>query len=126
MAKIKEVAYRKYQLDWMMTHGYTVNDVIDQLENAAKQSFDEEDVNEHIQDHAGITRLFDQAGDIFLYETGFDGSMWVCYQEFLDAEFLDAEYMKELLSSSEYEEYLKEAGVKDFQIVKCIEFFEGS
>lgn len=37
----------------------------------------------------------------FLDEEGFDGELYVCFEEFLEAEYQDKEYMKELLSNDE-------------------------
>lgn len=45
----------------------------------------------------------------YLFEFGFSGSIYVCFEEFLGAEFLDAEYMKSLLTedSAFWRAYMK-------------------
>lgn len=30
---IKTIAYEKYKLDWMMAHGYTLSDVMNELDD---------------------------------------------------------------------------------------------
>lgn len=43
----------------------------------------------------------------YLAERGYDGECFACFEEFLDAEFLDTEYMRTLLTEKQYAEYLK-------------------
>lgn len=93
---IQEVAYEKYKLDWMLRQSYTINDLIASL-------------------HAYQEDVFSPLPDLFgewETEAGFDGCLWVCFEEFLGAEYLDEEYMKSLLSDSEYNQYLLERGRK--------------
>lgn len=37
----------------------------------------------------------------YLFDNGYDGELYVCYDEFLYEEYLDEEYMKELLNDDE-------------------------
>lgn len=85
---IKKIAYEKYKLDWMLHHGYTLTDLMNELESLR-------------DDTDPINLLF-----IFWEEEyGFGSEIWVCYQEFLDNEYLDEGYMKQLLTWEEYEKY---------------------
>ncbi len=43
-------------------------------------------------------------------ESGFDGEQYACYDEFLDAEYQDDEYMRQLLSKEQYQECLADKG----------------
>ncbi len=47
----------------------------------------------------------------YIEEEGYHGALYVCYEEFMDAEFRDEEFMKELLKDPElidqYEEFIK-------------------
>lgn len=43
---------------------------------------------------------------LYLKEFGYDGEFYVCFDEFMDNEYQDKEYMKELLSDKEYKIYL--------------------
>lgn len=90
---IKHIAYEKYRLDWMLQHGYTLSDLIDVLSELQKED--------------PSMSLYECLDDLELI-TGFKGVVWVCYPEFLNNEYQDEEYMKQLLTKSEYEEYIKE------------------
>jgi hypothetical protein len=86
---IKKIAYEKYKLDWMLHHGYTLKDFINEL------SYYIEESNED------LVVVF----DVWESDYGFGSEIWVCYQEFLDNEYLDEGYMKQLLTWEEYEKY---------------------
>ena len=88
---IREIAYRKYQLDWMISHKLSVNDIY-------------KVVKEWSEDPDSNMDSFDK----YIEETGFNGSLWVCYDEFLEAEYTDAAYMKYLLTPDEYKKYCKD------------------
>jgi hypothetical protein len=90
---IKQIAYEKYKLDWLLKHGYTLADLISELD-----SMQEADPCE------SISRLFNDWESDF----GFSSEIWACYQEFLDNEYQDEGYMRQLLNWEEYEKY-KEA-----------------
>lgn len=70
-------AYEIFKLQWMIDHGYSIPDLIAQLEAMV-----EEDENE-----SGIrTGLLSLLQD-WEFGIGFDGSIWPCYQEFLENEY---------------------------------------
>lgn len=89
---LSETAYEKYRLYWMLTHGYTIVDLINSLE-----AYREEDPEETIP---ALLETWEQ-------DSGFDGSLWSCYEEFLECEFQNKEYMRKLLSKDEYKAYMK-------------------
>lgn len=88
---ITKIAYEKYKLDWMIQHGYTLKDLITELENMREEDED-----------ASLETLFEDWED----EYGFDSEIWACYDEFMDIEFYDSEYMASLLTSNEYTTYV--------------------
>lgn len=97
---IKAVAYDKYQLDWMIEHGHSLKELMDSLTNY--QYSDPEDSD----------TISTPINDLFYAwekESGFSGEIWASFQEFLEYEWLyrNGEYMKNLLTKDEYEEYLK-------------------
>jgi hypothetical protein len=95
---ITEIAYEKYRLDWMLSHGYTLVDLIAELEKMREE-----------ESTTSLQSLFED----WEYGFGFNSEIWVCYEEFMDNEFWDDEYMCELLTTNEfttYLEYLKENG----------------
>ena len=80
-------AYEIFRLKWMIDHGYGIPDLIKYLD-----AMIEEDQNE-----SGVrTDLFSLFQD-WEFGIGFDGSIWPCYQEFLENEYplmLQSENMK--------------------------------
>lgn len=89
---IKKIAYEKYKLDWMMGHGYTLVDIMNELDDMQE---DEPDTC--------VSNLFSD----WEYEFGFESEIWACYDEFLECEFDDKDYMRTILNDEEYEYYLK-------------------
>ena len=85
--ELKKFAYKQYQLDWMRTHGYSIDDIIKELNNIYQECEDTED------------RCPQKLYDEFEEEYGFRGSLWVCFDEFCGAEFLDNNYMEHILTS---------------------------
>ena len=88
---IKQIAYEKYKLDWLLKHGYTLMDLMEQLDSIQEES----------DETVSVSQLFTDWED----ECGFGSEIWVCYQEFIDNEYLDTGYMKQLLTWEEYEKY---------------------
>lgn len=92
--EMKKILYGLYQLDWMMSHGYSLADLMHGMNSEAV------DHDEHIFDteqdgmHADIERIFAEwEGDV-----GFPGGcIYVCFDEFCNAELLDANYISWLL-----------------------------
>ena len=93
-------AYRLYQLDWMASHGFSVYDIIAQALNTSKEIEAELDAGDHASDQDVIEEIESSAG------MG-NGCIYVCYEEFLGAEYLDADYMRNLLDSKSYLKYLQ-------------------
>lgn len=83
---ITKIAYEKYRLDWMLRHNHTLTELMEFMEVAqldAPTAF---------------------ASTLFSYwesNCGFDGELWVCYEEFLTDEFLDQHYIIPILTDSE-------------------------
>lgn len=91
---MKRYLYDLYQLDWMITHGYSLTDLMRGMNSEAVCH------DEHIFDteqdgmHADIEGIFAEwEGDV-----GFPGGcIYVCFDEFCGAELLDKEYILWLL-----------------------------
>lgn len=87
---IKQIAYEKYKLDWLLKHGYTLTDLVHELEMLQEENPDD-----------SVWQLFID----WEYGFGFSSEIWACYQEFLDNEYQDNGYMRQLLNWEEYEKY---------------------
>lgn len=72
-------AYERFKLQWMQAHGYGLDDLIRNLE-----SMIEEDQNE-----SGVRTDLPSLFQDWEFGIGFDGTIWPCYQEFLENEYLD-------------------------------------
>lgn len=64
--------YEKYKLQWMIDHGYTLQDLFSEMANIMEEELTIS-VNPHV--------LLDEAFEIFEEEIGFNGSLWVCKDE---------------------------------------------
>ena len=74
--------YRLYQLEWMASHGYSVQDILNEC-NKLLYNF--------VQD--GTTLEDDPEPNLDFESSGFGGSLWVCFDEFLDGEYQDDGYI---------------------------------
>lgn len=84
--KLFEIAYRKYQLRWMMDHGYDLKQFLTKIQD-------------RIDDGADSIK---EAFGWFLSDSGFDGSIWACREEFRETEWNDEGYMESLLTAKEF------------------------
>ena len=91
---IKEIAYAKYQLDWMIAHGHSITMLLRELELMSRKDPD-----------CNLLTLFEN----WEYDNGFGGEVWACYDEFMETYYQDDTYMKALLTEDEYELYSLEA-----------------
>lgn len=89
----KKKCYELYQLDWMMSHGYSLQSIFKILK---KICCDESEFTEELN---SIEKYLD--------EQGFNGEIFACEQEFYDNEYQDKDFMKNLLSAKMFEEYKK-------------------
>ena len=94
---IKKIAYEKYKLDWMLHHGHTLEDLINSLSDCM------EEVNED----------FVVVFDIWESDYGFGSEIWVCFDEFIDNEYQDEGYMKQLLNWEEYKKYQEDINMNN-------------
>ena len=81
-------AYEIYRLQWMMDHGFTIPDLIKNLD-----SMIEEDANE-----SGVRTSLQSLFQDWEFGIGFDSEIWPCYQEFLENEYpmiLKLQYMNQ-------------------------------
>ena len=73
----------------MLHHGFTLEDLVSALSECM------EEVNED----------FVFVFDVWESDYGFRSVIWVCFDEFIDNEYQDKSYMKQLLNWEEYEKY---------------------
>ena len=93
--KIKNKAYQLYKLDWLASHGYTMEDIVAQIADICLEGDFDTRSSDYIQNI-----LWD------FEERGFNGEIYAHYCEFLDNEYHDKDYMRKLLNYTDYIEYL--------------------
>lgn len=69
--------YQKYQLEWMIAHGFSLDDLIAELTQV--QYADPEDRD---QVSTPVNELFAQ----FVEDVGFSGELWACEREWAEYE----------------------------------------
>ena len=86
----RQMAYELYKLDWMRR--ISTERQMDEVKNwyqECDRAFREE-----------------YTWEDWIEDNGYSGELYVCYDEFLGAEYFDREYMKALLDNDElFEEY---------------------
>lgn len=98
--ELQKRAYEIYQLDWMIGNGFSLRNLLDVLkEGAVEMAIDgtlDYDMNQ----------AFSQMEDYY-WEHGFNGMVYCCFEEFIDAEYTDVEFMERILPEDMYCDYLK-------------------
>ncbi len=80
--------YHAYQLQWLISHGFTIRDFL----NALIEKTEELDGEGSVRDQ------YETAFANVEYESGLgSGSIWACKEEFLDHEFENDEYVESLI-----------------------------
>lgn len=95
--QFEKKCYDAYQLDWMISHGHSLDEYRHLLASIAGMTFEENplDIPSNEND---METLIAEAEDTF-QDTGFaSGCLFACMDEFLSAEYLDPDYMDHLLS----------------------------
>lgn len=87
---IRRIAYAKFQLWWILQHGYSVEDIF-KLVPAWLSDRDENNPEDTFSN--------------WFFENGFCGEIYPCFDEFLTSEYRDNGLMMTLLSQKEYAEY---------------------
>jgi len=90
---IDAIAYEKYKEAWVKERNYSpefLADIQEAYEEAVREFGSPSCLEEYIDEH------------------GYGGECYVCFEEFLGAEYQDQEYMKELLTEEEYVKYCED------------------
>lgn len=70
--------YADYKTNWMVEHGYTIDDLIKELDDYREETEEDSEYNS-IQDVMNEWEL----------ESGFGGEIWPCYDEWFDNDFYE-------------------------------------
>lgn len=88
-------AYRRYQLYWMLTHGYSLDDVLQVFIDELGEWVESGD--EPISTRKDCLWAEDGLRNAFFNEHGFNGDLFASKAEFEETEFRNEEFM-EILS----------------------------
>lgn len=69
--------YEKYQLQWMISHGYSIQDLIKELQELQYEDPENGDMNA-----TPISELF----DVWVTDIGFGSEIWACEAEWSECE----------------------------------------
>lgn len=83
---IRKLCYELYKIDWKYTHMITAQREIDEIKNYYADLVDDDT---------------EYTYNDYLEEFGYNGELYVCYEEFLDNEYLDEDYMCKLLDDEQ-------------------------
>lgn len=85
---LRKKMYGIYQCEWLIEHGYTLDDIFRQLSKIlAENNLDGEFTSgEELKDR--------------FEETGIDGALYVCMDEFLDCEYRDISWFRSHLTDA--------------------------
>ena len=81
---IRRLCYELYKIDWEHSRMITVERKMDSLKNYYMELEDKEYTYEQ-----------------YLESTGYNGELYVCYEEFCEVEYREKTYMYELLANNE-------------------------
>ena len=90
VADLRKKSYEMYCLFWMLSHDYGLPNLLNALD---------EQVNE--AEDANINPSIAFLG---FEDVGFHGELWACFDEFMEYEYQDTEYMEMLLGLSPIKE----------------------
>ena len=79
---IRKLCYELYKIDWKHSHMITKEREMDSIKDYYEGLIDNEYTYED-----------------YIEEFGYDGELYVCFEEFCDAEYYDVDYMRTLLDN---------------------------
>lgn len=98
---MRDSLYEFYKLDWMASHNHTLEELFEQIK---------EIIVEKSHDNTDAVDLVEDSFMSFEIDKGFGGELWACYDEFLECEYLDEDYIDgliERLAPSEVKPFLE-------------------
>lgn len=94
---IRKLCYELYKIDWKHSHMITKEREMDSIKDYYEGLIDNDS---------------EYTYEDYIEEFGYDGELYVCFEEFCDAEYYDVDYMRTLLDNDKliniYHEDIKE------------------
>lgn len=104
--QFEEKCYKAYQLQWMISHGADLSEFLEMITGTACETMAMDHDYSVISSEKELKDLMVKSRRDF-DDIGFSGSLFVCKNEFLQAEYLDPYYMMDLLSQMPSGTYCK-------------------
>lgn len=93
----KRRLYEAYKLDWMLGHGYSIDDIFaNMFDHANDADYIKTDNNDEPIVDADCIDIV-AAYEDWEREDGFDGEIWASFKEFCDCELTDRGYIHGLI-----------------------------
>lgn len=105
ISRLTAKAYERYKLHWLMTHGYTLNDLIKELQSVVIDGNDPGELDSVTLTKDELSTIVVDAMSYVENEGGFGGEIYACLDEFRGAECTMEDYMKNILGSADFELY---------------------
>lgn len=106
-SKLHMTAYHRFQFYWLADHGFTMADIFKAMAECACELAEEgEDIYE-----GSLRDIFEESG------LG-SGSLYPCFDEFLDHEYQDSDLMRAILSDEEFRDYSQEMELTSEQLMR--------
>lgn len=91
---IRKLSYELYKIDWKKNHNITYEKEMNNIKDYYKGLVDEDS---------------EYTYEDYLDEFGYNGEIYACFDEFMDMEYEDEEYMQTLLNDKElFKKYLED------------------
>lgn len=81
---IRKLCYELYKIDWKHSHMITKEREMDSIKDYYEGLIDNDS---------------EYTYEDYIEEFGYDGELYVCFEEFCDAEYYDVDYMRTLLDN---------------------------
>ena len=104
MKDLRKKFYQMYQLDWLIQHGHSLEELIDGIHQWRENAIENGDA----QPEVSIKTVFEN----WLEESAFGGECFACFEEFMTHEYLDISYMFSLLNDKDFEQYAHLRGLE--------------
>ena len=85
---ISRLCYELYKVDWKHSHMITPDREMDSIKDYYEMLLNEHDSDEFFYTYEN-----------YLEDVGYSGELYVCYEEFCEAEYLDRDYIHSLLNN---------------------------
>ena len=93
-----EKAYEKYRLMWMQEHNFTMDDIINTLDEMMIG-----DIDDYAEPFASVRDAFEHMENVGgIIKDGRETEIWVCPDEFYDNEWNDEDCMREILDTDDF------------------------